>query len=300
MTIRIKTLNKEDESASWFDRLKQFLQIEPQNKEELIDLLRDAHNRELIDAETLDMIESAILFAQMKVRDIMLPKKQMVYIPQSASIKDIISIVTESGHSRFPVIHETDDHVIGILHAKDLLRFYDKKKSADLTISDMVRPARIIPESKRLDLLLSEFRSNRNHMAIVVDEYGALAGFVTLEDIIEQIIGEIKDEFDTNEESYIQVHSDLRYIIKAHTPIETFNEALDASFSDTHVDTIGGIIMTRFGYFPKQGETITIDEFEFKIIQADTRRIKLIECMDKRPHSKTNIQLIKAVEYQNK
>lgn len=274
-------MNKDDDTSSWFKRLKQFLQGEPQNKEQLIDLLRDAHIRSLIDSETLTMIEGAILFAQMKVRDIMLPKKQMTCVPQDAELNDVINIVTQSGHSRFPVTGDTPDEIIGILHAKDLLRFQSQDKSS-FDLLDIVRQTTFIPESKRLDLLLSEFRSNRNHMAIVVDEYGAVAGFVTLEDIIEQIIGDIEDEFDIDEEAYIKTHADAHYIIKAHTPIDEFNEQLHANFSDESYDTIGGIVMMNFGHFPKRGEVITIDQFEFKVLNADARRIKLLECFDRR------------------
>jgi len=273
-------LNKEDNS-NWFIRLKQFLQVEPQNKEQLITLLRDAQIRALIDAETLAMIEGVILFSQMKVRDIMLPKKQMTCIPQDASLHEVIDIVTQSGHSRFPVTGESKDEVIGILHAKDLLRFQDQQ-NITFDLFDIARQVTFVPESKRLDLLLSEFRSNRNHMAIVVDEYGAVGGFVTLEDIIEQIIGDIEDEFDVDEEAYIKSHGDAHYILKAHTPIEEFNEQLQVNFSDESYDTIGGIVMANFGYLPKRGEVITIEQFEFKVINADARRIKLLECFDRR------------------
>jgi len=275
------TLSKE-EDINWFTRLKQFLQVEPQNKEQLISLLRDAEIRALINAETLAMIEGVILFSQMKVRDIMLPKKQMTCVPQEAELHEVITIVTQSGHSRFPVTGESKDEVIGILHAKDLLRFTQENGSFDLL--DIVRQATFVPESKRLDALLGDFRNNRNHMAIVVDEYGAVSGFVTLEDIIEQIIGDIEDEFDIDEEAYIKTHGDAHYIIKAHTPIEEFNEQLHADFSDESYDTIGGIVMANFGYLPKSGETITIQQFEFKVINADARRIKLLECIDRRTH----------------
>lgn len=275
-------LNKDEDTSSWFMRLKQFLQVEPQNKEELVGLLRDAHSRSLIDSETLAMIEGAILFAQMKVRDIMLPKNQMTCVPQDAELNDVIKIVTQSGHSRFPVTGDTTNDIIGILHAKDLLRFQAQEKTS-FDILDIVRQTTFIPESKRLDILLSEFRANRNHMAIVVDEYGSVAGFVTLEDIIEQIIGDIEDEFDIDEEAYIKAHADAHYIIKAHTPIDEFNEQLHAHFSDEDYDTIGGIVMTNFGYLPKRGEVIMIDQFEFKVINADARRIKLLECFDRRP-----------------
>ena len=261
-------------------RLKHFLHIEPQNKEELINLLRDAQIRALIDSETLAMIEGVILFSQMKVRDIMLPKNQMTCITEEAELSDVINVVSQSGHSRFPVTDSKGD-VVGILHAKDLLRF-QTEENASYDLMDIVRQASFVPESKRLDLLLSEFRSNRNHMAIVVDEYGEVAGFVTLEDIIEQIIGDIEDEFDIDEEAYIKAHGDAHYIIKAHMPIEEFNEQLHTNFSDESYDTIGGIVMTNFGYLPTHGEIITIDQFEFKVINADARRIKLLECIDLR------------------
>lgn len=275
-------MNNDEDTSSWFERLKQFLQIEPQNKEQLISLLRDAHTRTLIDSETLAMIEGAILFAQMKVRDIMLPKKQMTCVPQDAPLNEVIKIISQSGHSRFPVTGDTSDEIVGILHAKDLLRFQDQE-CIEFDLLDIVRQTTFIPESKRLDLLLSEFRVNRNHMAIVVDEYGTVSGFVTLEDIIEQIVGDIEDEFDIDEEAYIKEHSNAHYIIKAHTPIEDFNEQLHANFSDESYDTIGGIVMTNFGHLPKRGEVIMIDQFEFKVINADARRIKLLECFDRRP-----------------
>ena len=274
-------LTKDEESGSWFSRLKQFLQGEPQNQEELVTLLRDAQIRSLINSETLAMIEGAISFAKMRVRDIMLPKNQMVCLNQDDQYAAIIAIVTSTGHSRFPVTGENSDEIIGILHAKDLLRHQsDPEESFDLL--DNCRQVAFVPESKRLDSLLREFRSNRNHMAIVVDEYGEISGFVTIEDIIEQIIGDIEDEFDIDEDAYIKAHHDNQYIIKAHTPIEEFNEQLRTDFSDEAYDTIGGIVMINFGYLPKRGETITIDGLEFKIINADARRIKLLECIDKR------------------
>lgn len=274
-------LNKEDDATSWFMKLKQFLHVEPQNKEQLVDLLRDAHIRSLIDSETLAMIEGALVFAQMQVRDIMLPKKQMTCIEQNTELKEIIEIIAQSGHSRFPVTGESKDEVIGILHAKDLLRF-QTENHASFDLLDIVRQTTFVPESKRLDLLLSDFRNNRNHMAIVVDEYGAVAGFVTLEDLIEQIIGDIEDEFDIDEDAYIKIHANAHYIVKAHTPIEEFNEQLQANFNDDVYDTIGGIVMANFGHLPKRGEIITIAEFDFKVINADARRINLLECFDRR------------------
>lgn len=275
-------MKKDGDGTSWYMRLKQIWQIEPQNKEELISLLRDAQTRALIDTETLAMIEGVILFAQMKVRDIMLPKKQMTCVSDETSLQEVIKIVTQSGHSRFPITDGKND-VIGVLHAKDLLRF---QEDDDFDIHDIIRETTFVPESKRLDFLLSEFRSNRNHMAIVVDEYGEVSGFVTLEDVIEQIIGDIEDEFDIDEEAYIKEHGNAHYIIKAHTPIEEFNEQLHANFSDDSYDTIGGIVMTTFGHLPERGEIITINNFEFKVINADAKGIKLLECFDLRPQQR--------------
>lgn len=287
MTQKEIKLSKEEEGGSWFFRLKHFLHGEPQNQEELVNLLRDAHIRSLINSETLAMIEGAILFSKMRVRDIMIPKNKMMSINKDDDYKDIINVVTQTGHSRFPVTGENTNEIIGILHAKDLLR-YQSNNSDSFDLLDICRQVTFVPESRRLDSLLSEFRANRNHMAIVVDEYGEASGFVTIEDIIEQIIGDIEDEFDIDEDAYIKAHDDHCYIIKAHTPIEEFNEQLHANFSDDTYDTIGGIVMNNFGYLPGRGEVITIDNFEFKIINSDARRIKLLECIDKRNSGDTS------------
>lgn len=274
-------MTKDEESPSWFTRLKQFIQGEPQNQDDLVSLLRDAHQRALIDAETQAMLEGAILFSQLRARDIMLPKNQMTCINEDDNLDKVIQIVTQSGHSRFPVTAENSDEIVGILHAKDLLRF-TQGQDEDFDVLDISRQVMFVPESKRLDSLLSEFRSNKNHMAIVVDEYGAVAGFVTIEDIIEQIIGDIEDEFDIDEEAYIKAHGNHHYIIKAHTPVEELNEQLNAQFSDENYDTIGGIVLAAFGHLPKRGEMVTIQQFEFKVLNADARKIKLLECIDKR------------------
>lgn len=274
-------MSKEDDNQSWFARIRHFLQSEPQNQDELLDVLRDAQVRALISFETLAIIEGAIQFSKMRVRDIMLPKNQMASLKEHDTYEHILSVVTQTGHSRFPVMSEQSDEVIGILHAKDLL-YRQVQPDEDFDLVDMCRQATIIPEGKRLDALLREFRSTRNHMAVVVDEYGEISGFVTIEDVIEQIIGDIEDEFDIDDETYIKVHDNSHYIVKAQTPIEDFNEQLKTSFSDETYDTIGGIIMNRLGHLPKRGEVILIDGLEFKIISADARRIKLLECIDKR------------------
>lgn len=288
MNIGETKLHKEDEPSSWFRRLKQYLQFEPQNKDDLIALLRDAHIRTLIDTETLTMIEGVIHFSELQVRDIMIPRNQMVVIHEDIALNDIILIVAQSGHSRFPVYGENKDEIIGILHAKDLLK-YQPPNPILFDLHDILRQVTFVPESKYLDKLLSEFKTNRNHMAIVVDEYGEISGFVTIEDIIEQIIGDIEDEFDIDEDAYIKLHNDNHYILKAHTPIDEFNQTLHTNYSDDSYDTIGGIIMNAFGYLPKKGEAITLEGLEFKVLNADARRIKLLECIDSRSHVDTPI-----------
>lgn len=283
--MRTTILSKDEDHPSWFTRLKHLIHHEPQNQDELIALLREAQLRTIIDSETLNMLESTMHLTALRVRDVMLPRKQITMVNEEDTLDTIIEIVANSGHSRFPVTGENEDEVIGILHAKDLLRYRaDPKMTFD--INDIIRHATFVPESKRLDHLLREFRSNRNHMALVVDEYGSISGFVTIEDIVEQIIGDIEDEFDIEDEPYIKAHGDTHYVIKGDTPISEFNEQLQADLSDKQYDTIGGIIMATLGYLPKRGEIMTIDMFEFKIINADARRIKLLDCLDKRPSHK--------------
>ncbi len=277
-------MTKEYDIRGWFQRCKHFLNLDPQNQEQLVNLLRDAHMRSLINKETLAMLEGALIFAHMQVRDIMLPKKQMVCIHQDSNFHEIIACVTQSGHSRFPVTGDSNHEIIGILHAKDLLRFQDGTKQ-NFDLHDLIRETTFIPESKRLDVLLADFQSNRNHMAMVVDEYGEVSGFVTLEDLIEQIIGEIEDEFDVDEEAYIKVHADAHYIVKAHTPVEEFNYQLQVTLNNSSYDTIGGVVMAAFGHMPKRGEVIVIEPFEFKVLNADARHIKLLECLDRRQPS---------------
>ncbi len=274
-------MKRKDDAFSWLMRLKKLLQFEPKTLEELIKLLRQAKVQKIIDAQTLTMVEGVLQFSQLKVRDIMLPKNQMTWISKNNNLSEVLNIVTQSGHSRFPVSDAHKDDVIGILHAKDLLRF-QKDNAEPFDLYKITRKATIIPESKRLDLLLSEFRNTRNHMAIVVDEYGAVSGFVTLEDIIEQIIGDIEDEFDIDEEAYIKAHGKNQFILKAHTPIQIFNETLNSHFSDEDYDTIGGLVMAKLGHLPKRGEHILMDGFMFTILHADVRGIKLLECLDQR------------------
>jgi magnesium and cobalt transporter len=260
---------------SWRDRISQALLAEPKDREQLIQLLRDAQRRALFDADALAMIEGVLQVSEMQVRDIMIPRSQMEVLSREGAPADMLPTIVESGHSRFPVIGESRDEVVGILLAKDLLRFFASDNTESFNIREVLRPAVFIPESKRLNVLLKEFRSNRNHMAIVVDEYGGVAGMVTIEDVLEQIVGEIEDEHDLDEDYYIRKHSETHFTVKALTPIEDFNEYFETRFSDEEFDTIGGLLVHEFGHLPKRGETVTIDNFLFKVLRADNRRIHM-------------------------
>jgi magnesium and cobalt transporter len=260
---------------SWLERLSQALLREPQDREQLLSLLRDAEQRDLLDAQALGMIEGVLQVSEMQVRDIMVPRAQMVVIPQAATLEELLPQVIESGHSRFPVIGDNRDEVLGILLAKDLLRYHNKP--AAYQIKDILRPAIFVPESKPLNVLLQEFRIKHNHMAIVVDEYGGVAGLVTIEDVLEQIVGEIADEFDVDDDAYIKKHSDTVYILKALTPIAEFNEYFSTQLNDEEFDTIGGIVTQTFGHLPKRGETTVIHHFRFKVLHADNRRLHLLQ-----------------------
>ena len=249
---------------------------EPPNREGLIEILRNAENRNLLDADALLMIEGALHVSETHVRDIMVPRVQMIIIDNNAKPEEILKSVVESGHSRFPVIGDSSDEIEGILLAKDLLNYYaDTDKNFD--IKDVMRPTVFIPESKRLNVLLREFRMSRNHMAIVVDEYNGVAGLVTIEDVIEEIIGEIEDEHDHEDnEININTHDNNRYTVKALTPISEFNEFFNTEIHDNEYDTVGGFVINTFGYLPKRGEIIDFERFNIKILRADKRRVHLI------------------------
>lgn len=262
--------------------LKHLLSSKPTNEAALKHYLSQCHELSIISHDTLTMLEGVIELAPLRVRDVLLPKTQMISIPQEATLAEIIHIITNSGHSRFPVTGETSDEIIGILHAKDLLRFQTQSSPA-FQLYDLIRQAPFVPESKRLLTLLGDFRKTRTHLAIVVDEYGAVSGLITLEDILEQIIGEIEDEFDIDDEMLIKSHGKGRYTIKGHTPIELFNTEFNTSLSDDAYDTIAGIISGTLGHLPKRGETLLLNGFQFKVIHADARRIQLLECIDQRP-----------------
>ena len=221
------------------------------------------------------MIESALEFSEMKVRDIMIPRSQMILVSIDATWETLANIVHSSGHSRFPVVGQHRDEVIGILHAKNLITA-QLAETQKFNLKDVLKPATFVPESKPLDILLKEFRRNRNHMAMVVDEYGSVCGFVTIEDLIEQIVGDIADEFDIDEDTFIKKHSEHQYILKAQMPIEDFNEYFSAELSADEFDTVGGMILKKLAHMPKKGEKIVIDDYTFKVISADTRRVKLL------------------------
>jgi len=274
--------NGEQQPRTWLDKLSQALLREPQDREQLTSLLRDAEQRNLLDAGALTMIEGVLNVSDMQVRDVMVPRSQMVVVRQDDPPESILSVVVESAHSRFPVIGDTRDEVVGILLAKDLLAYFGQRAARGseeeprFNLRDLLRPAVFIPESKRLNVLLNEFRSNRNHMAIVVDEYGGVSGLVTIEDVLEQIVGDIEDEHDVDEDVSIVRHADNKYTVKALTPIADFNQYFGADFSDEDYDTIGGLVMRQFGHLPKRGEVCRLGRFRFKVLRADSRRIYLL------------------------
>ncbi len=259
------------------DKLQQAFLFEPKNRDQLAGQLRNAEKRGLLDADALSMIEGVMEVAEMQVRDIMIPRTQMVFVEYDVAPEAFLPLIIESAHSRFPVIGDNQDEVAGILLAKDLLTYFANKEKQKFNIRDVLRPAIFVPESKRLNVLLKEFRENRNHMAIVVDEYGGIAGLVTIEDVLEQIVGEIEDEHDIDDNLYIVKHRENRYTIKAITPIDEFNEEFSAQFSSDEFDTIGGLLTHEFGRMPKRGEIMDLGNFRFKILRADGRRIYLMQ-----------------------
>ncbi|MBX9963473.1 MAG: CBS domain-containing protein [Burkholderiales bacterium] len=253
------------------ERLGAILMREPEDREQLLELLHSSFERNLMDADALAMIEGVLQVADMQARDIMVPRAQMDVIDINDAPEAFIPFVIETAHSRFPVIDGDKDKVIGILLAKDLLRYY---AGEEFDVREMLRPAVFIPESKRLNVLLKEFRSNRNHIAIVVDEYGGVAGLVTIEDVLEQIVGDIEDEYDFDEtEDNIVSQPGGRHRVKATTEIADFNAAFQTEYSDEDYDTVGGLVMSRFGRVPKRGEEMAIDDFTFKVLRADSRRV---------------------------
>ena len=261
--------------AGWLERISAFLLREPEDRDQLIELLRSAYERQLLDSDALSMIEGVLQVSEMQARDIMIPRAQMDMIDVAEAPDKFVPLLIQTNHSRFPVYEGDRDHVIGILLAKDLLRFYAGEE--EFNVRDMLRPAVFIPESKRLNVLLKDFRANRNHMAMVVDEYGGVAGLVTIEDVLEQIVGDIDDEYDFDEtaDDMIAERSGA-WRVKAATELARFDETFGTRYAHEDSDTVGGLVLSRLGRLPKRGEQIVIDELNFKVLRADSRRLHLL------------------------
>ena len=271
-----------NDKPSVLDRISAFLMREPEDREQLLHLLHSAHERNLLDADALAMIEGVLQVSEMQARDIMIPRSQMDVIDIGDSPAQFIPSVMQTAHSRFPVIGENKDNVIGILLAKDLLRYYAGEE--EFNVREMLRPAVFIPESKPLNVLLKEFRASRNHIAIVVDEYGGVAGLVTIEDVLEQIVGDIEDEHDIDEvDEKIVAERGGQYRVKALTELSDFNEIFGTNYNDDEFDTIGGLVLKHFGHIPKRGEQIDFDNMSFKVLRADSRRMHLLQVVKKKP-----------------
>lgn len=265
------------ETRQWLKRLWRTFAAEPRNRQDLLQLLREARERGLFEADALTMIEGVLAVSDMHARDVMVPRAQMVCVQRDDPVAHILPVVVESGHSRFPVLDEDRDDIAGILLAKDLLRLCGHEESQRFDIREYMRPAVFVPESKRLDVLLKEFRGNHQHMAIVVDEYGGVAGLITIEDVIEQIVGEIDDEFDVEDDQNIRKESERQYLVRGITRIEEFNEYFGARLPEEQgFETVAGLLMRQFGRLPRRGESAIVEGFEFRITRADRRRIEAL------------------------
>ncbi|MFT6987062.1 MAG: magnesium and cobalt transporter [Psychromonas sp.] len=269
-----KTHSTQDSSKSGlFDKIGNLFQGEPRNQTELLEIIQGAKQREVIDQKTKDMIKGVLDVSKLRVRDIMIPRSQMITLNLHQTVDEFLPKLIESTHSRFPVITEDKDHIVGLLLAKDLIKFGFTPEANDFKIEDILREAVVVPESKRLDTLLKEFRSKRYHMAIVVDEYGGVSGLVTIEDILEVIVGEIEDEFDDEEIAEIRKIGKRTYTVNALTSIDDFNEFFSTSFNSEDQDTIGGLITHQLGHLPGRGESISMRGYKFKVTNADSRRL---------------------------
>lgn len=257
-------------------RFQKALNPEPQDRDELVEVLTQAHADNLLNAEVLSIIEGALQVSEMQVRDVMIPRNSVVEINASEGIEGFVPKIIEAAHSRYPVVNDNDD-VVGILLAKDLLPLLLTSERDEFQIKEVARPARFVPESKRLDTLLREFRDQRFHMALVVDEFGEFAGLVTIEDVLEQIVGDIEDEHDTDDEDGVREMADGTYMVKALTSVEDFNDAMGCQYGDDEFDTIGGIVVNSFGHLPKVGEAKKIGAYHFEVAHADSRRVHLLK-----------------------
>lgn len=264
-------------NRTWLERLTQALLGEPLDRDKLVEQLRDAEQHNILDAEALSMIEGVMQVSDIHVRDVMIPRAQMVVVESDYEPSEFVKTVVESGHSRFPVVDDSRDDVEGILLAKDLLSYFASSQGrGKFNMRDYIRPAVFIPESKRLNVLLRDFRSKRNHMAIVADEYGGVSGLVTIEDVLEQIVGDIDDEHDTEDAPFVRRLKKGEYTVKALTPVSDFNEYFNTDFSAEEFDTIGGVVIKALGHLPANGETRVVDGLQFKVLRADKRRIHLL------------------------
>lgn len=266
-------------TRGWLERISDAFNSKPKNLKQLVDLLKNLQSSQLIGAEELFMIEGVLQVSDMQVRDIMIPRGQMTVLEHSSSFAEIIKIITESGHSRFPVIDDDKDDIVGILLAKDLLQI-PVGNSEHFEFNDYIRPASFVPESKRLNVLLKEFRQNRSHLAMIVDEYGGVSGLVTIEDVLEQIVGKIDDEHDEADEVDIQLHGANHYSVRALTPLQDFNEYFRTEFNSDDVETIGGFLLGHIGHLPDRGESITLQNITFKVLSADSRQVHLYQVID--------------------
>ena len=264
-------------NKSWLERLSQAFSSEPESVEDVLEILRDAETQNIIDADAMSIIEGAMQVIDMRVDEIMIPRSQMVTVKASQEPKAFLADIMESAHSRFPVIGDSQDDVIGVLLAKDLLPLALNNDLNWNRIREILRPPTFVPESKRLNQLLKEFKETRNHMAIVVDEYGGTAGLITIEDVLEQIVGEIEDEHDFDEETHIKARGDGSFAVKAVTPIEDFNEFFDTKLDEEEFDTIGGVVLKEFGHLPRRGESTQFGGLIFTIANADNRVIRLLQ-----------------------
>ena len=274
---------------AWYETFTSLLQLKPKDQSALIDILRESENRNLLDQDALAMMEGALQVSDTQVRDIMVPRVQMIVVNNTSEPGELLSKVVESGHSRFPVIGNDIDDMLGILMAKDLLYYCAGKEEKKFNIKDIMRPAVFVPESKRLNVLLREFRSSRIHMAIVVDEYSRVSGLVTIEDVIEEIVGDIEDEHDIDKEAHIKPYGRNRFTVNALMPIHEFNEYFNTTLSDEEYDTIGGLILNAFGHVPKRGELLEFGGFMVKILRADKRRIHLMRMIRLEPQTPAEI-----------
>jgi len=269
--------SKSTPSLSLLEKLSRVFLDLPQDRQELVEILQASESRELLDRDALSMIEGVLQVSEIQVRDIMIPRSHMIVLEEDTPYEEMLPVISDSGHSRFPVIGENRDEIVGVLLAKDLLRYVDVEKRKEFDIKDVLRKTIFVPESKRLNILLKEFRASRNHMAVVVDEYSGVAGLVTIEDVLEQIVGDIDDEHDIEDVGNIRRMGVNRYSIKALTPIEEFNEFFESGFNEEESDTLAGMLMKHLGHMPKRGEAITIDNYLFKVMSADSRRIKHVQ-----------------------